>query len=288
MPSRRTRPSTGAGTAIWSVDRGARNGTPTNASCEVRYWRNAAIAGAGQSLWRSDSDLADCAARARELIARLEAPGGWRCTSSEPATPAGEADGGSGDQDEDPPADVSVAEFGELQPRSRDLATSTETFSPDVPTTAQPGASAARPPSLDVARTAPSCRVSGTALACRCPDRALRSADVAVILAVDRPDRAVASTGGAATLTCRCPGRAVSSYHLTTATSEHPDAALLDRVVEQTLRSVQELYGGQFQAELAAFGDLDRDGLKDAAVLVTYQADQQYVLVEQQEKKKDD
>jgi hypothetical protein len=56
------------------------------------------------------------------------------------------------------------------------------------------------------------------------------------------------------------------------ATSEHPNAALLDRVVEQTLRSVQELYGGQSQADLAAFGDLDRDGLTDAAVLVTYQA----------------
>jgi hypothetical protein len=44
-------------------------------------------------------------------------------------------------------------------------------------------------------------------------------------------------------------------------------------VVEQTLRSVQELYGGQFQAELAAFGDLDGDRLDDAAVLITYQAD---------------
>jgi hypothetical protein len=39
------------------------------------------------------------------------------------------------------------------------------------------------------------------------------------------------------------------------------------------LHSVQELYGGQFQAELAAFGDLDGDGLEDAAVMVTYQAD---------------
>ena len=46
-------------------------------------------------------------------------------------------------------------------------------------------------------------------------------------------------------------------------------------MVEQTLRSVQELYGGRFEADLAAFGDLDRDGLRDAAVLVTYQADRQ-------------
>jgi len=50
-------------------------------------------------------------------------------------------------------------------------------------------------------------------------------------------------------------------------------AVLLDQVVEQTLRSVQELYGGHFQAELAAFGDLDADGLEDAAVLITYRAE---------------
>jgi hypothetical protein len=50
-------------------------------------------------------------------------------------------------------------------------------------------------------------------------------------------------------------------------------AVLLDQVVEQTLRSVQELYGGHVQAELAAFGDLDADGLEDAAVLITYRAE---------------
>jgi hypothetical protein len=55
--------------------------------------------------------------------------------------------------------------------------------------------------------------------------------------------------------------------------SAHSSAARLNRVVEQTLRSVQELYGGEFQAELAAFGDLDGDRLDDAAVLITYQAD---------------
>jgi hypothetical protein len=55
--------------------------------------------------------------------------------------------------------------------------------------------------------------------------------------------------------------------------SAHSSAARLNRVVEQTLRSVEELYGGQFQAELAAFGDLDGDRLDDAAVLITYQPD---------------
>ena len=44
-------------------------------------------------------------------------------------------------------------------------------------------------------------------------------------------------------------------------------------MVEQTLHSVQELYGGRFEADLAAFGDLDRDGVEDAAVLVTYQVE---------------
>ena len=67
--------------------------------------------------------------------------------------------------------------------------------------------------------------------------------------------------------------RPVPSGEPTAASPVKSNAALLDQVVEQTLQSVQELYGGQFQAELAAFGDLDGDGLEDAAVLVTYQAE---------------
>jgi hypothetical protein len=51
-----------------------------------------------------------------------------------------------------------------------------------------------------------------------------------------------------------------------------PDAAILGQVVDQTLRSVQELYGGDFRADNAAFGDLDGDGRDDAAILVTYEA----------------
>ncbi|MGH6900898.1 MAG: hypothetical protein ACREJ5_30820, partial [Geminicoccaceae bacterium] len=53
----------------------------------------------------------------------------------------------------------------------------------------------------------------------------------------------------------------------------NPNAAILERVVEQTLRSVQQMYGGDFQAEEATFGDLDDDGRDDAAVLVTYRTD---------------
>jgi hypothetical protein len=54
---------------------------------------------------------------------------------------------------------------------------------------------------------------------------------------------------------------------------ENPHATILDQIVQQTLRSVQQMYGGDFQAEDAAFGDLDGDGRDDAAVLVTYQTE---------------
>ena len=51
------------------------------------------------------------------------------------------------------------------------------------------------------------------------------------------------------------------------------NVALLDQVVERTLSSVQQLYGGDFRADDTAFGDLDGDGRDDAAILVTYEAD---------------
>jgi hypothetical protein len=51
----------------------------------------------------------------------------------------------------------------------------------------------------------------------------------------------------------------------------HPAAPLLDQVLSETLRSVEQLYGGEYQAEHAAFGDLDGDGVEDAAVLITHQ-----------------
>jgi hypothetical protein len=53
----------------------------------------------------------------------------------------------------------------------------------------------------------------------------------------------------------------------------HPAAPLLDQVLRETLHSVEQLYGGEFQAEHAAFGDLNGDGVADAAVLITYQAE---------------
>jgi hypothetical protein len=56
--------------------------------------------------------------------------------------------------------------------------------------------------------------------------------------------------------------------------SADPAAPLLDQVLRETLRSVEQLYGGEFQAEDTAFGDLDGDGVQDAVVLITYAAAQ--------------
>lgn len=57
----------------------------------------------------------------------------------------------------------------------------------------------------------------------------------------------------------------------------------LERIVAQTVASVRELYGGGFAANKLEFGDLDGDGLDDATVMITYQAEQddpvQYLVV---------
>ena len=53
----------------------------------------------------------------------------------------------------------------------------------------------------------------------------------------------------------------------------HSAAPLLDQVLRETLHSAEQLYGGEFQVDHAAFGDLNGDGVQDAAVLITYQAE---------------
>src|ERR671918_37038 len=182
--------------------------TTEGAACEVRYWRNAEAPETGRSLWRANRDTDFCAARTRELIARLEA-GGWTCSSSEqPASGASIQAAG---------ADPESAPREEPRPAAAAPAQVTEAVGPEPPNAPRPAES----PPLAAAPTEPS------------------------------PS-----------------GEPVAS-------PANPNTALLDQVVERTLHSVQELYGGQFQAELAAFGDLDGDGLEDAAVLITYQADRE-------------
>jgi hypothetical protein len=248
-------------------------------SCEVRYWRNAGAAGAGQSLWRSDRDPDYCAARARELIARLQS-GGWECAGSEPATHAGEA-GAAAAQEAAPPAAMSAPLAPERQPNSRDVATSIEPPSPAAGPSAPPVTPAA-PPAPVGERIAPSASPS-PAIAQAAPSAASAERPASAVIGQTEPaappSPGVAQTAPPAAPAVLLPSPAIAqesapqSDQLPPATAGHPHAALLDQVVEQTLRSVQELYGGRFQADLAAFGDLDRDGLEDAAVLVTYQAD---------------
>jgi hypothetical protein len=245
------------------------SGTDTvqDASCEERYWRNAATDDRGRSLWRADHDPAYCVARARELMARLESEG-WRCTSSEPATPAGDGAAGPVAHEEPSPAEAPSPVVARTAPSAMPAAPPP---SPAVAETA-PSAMPATPPQSAVAQTAPA-----AAPATASPSPALAQTAPLAMPAIP-PWPAVAQPAPAAG-----PAPPASPDVAQTASPQsgrpppavpaHPSAALLDRVVEQTLRSVQELYGGQFEADVAAFGDLDRDGLEDAAVLVTYQAD---------------
>jgi hypothetical protein len=260
---------------------------PQNTSCEVRYWRNAATSGSGQSLWRSDSDPDYCAARARDLVARLQS-GGWRCASSEPATQAGGEGDGAAAREETAPADVSVQLTLAPEVGARDVATSAEALAPAVAPAAPPAMRAALP-SPAVAHAAPPAMpaaLPSPAVAHAAPP-AMRAAPASPAVGQTAPYPPLAappSPDVASTTPSAAPGTPppppviehaarAQSDHPSPATPGHPNAALLDRVVEQTLSSVQELYGGRFEADPAAFGDLDRDGVADAAVLVTYQAE---------------
>jgi hypothetical protein len=196
--------------------------TTQGAACEVRYWRNADVPGTARALWRANRDAEFCAARARELVARLEA-GGWTCSADAQAESAAPA----------PPAAADPTPRAEPEPAAAAAASVGEGHTPEP----AGASSAAEPPSPAAAPAAPS-RV-----------------------ATELPSAAGART------------EPLPSDELAAAPPANPRAAILDGVVEQTLRSVQELYGGHFEAELAAFGDLDADGLDDAAVLITYQAD---------------
>jgi hypothetical protein len=129
--------------------------TAQDASCEVRYWRNAATDDRGRSLWRADHDPAYCVARARELMARLESEG-WRCTSSEPATQAGDGAGGPVAHEEPSPAKAPAQLTPAPESRARNVATAAEAPSPVVARTAPFAMPAAPPPPPALAETPPS------------------------------------------------------------------------------------------------------------------------------------
>lgn len=50
------------------------------------------------------------------------------------------------------------------------------------------------------------------------------------------------------------------------------DRANLEAVIEQNLRRLNESAAGEFAAEIAAYGDLDGDGVADAVIFFTYEA----------------
>jgi hypothetical protein len=209
------------------------------AACEVRYWRNAKAPETGRTLWRANQDTQFCAAKARQLVARLEA-GGWTCSSSEQAASAAPMQAAGADPEPAPRA----------APRPAAPAQITRASEPEPPDTTP----SVNPPSSAAAQTEPPA------------------------FAREPPSSAAAQTEPSASPTeSRSPAAAQTEPSAPddplAASPASPKAALLDQIVEQTLDSVQELYGGQFQADFAAFGDLDGDGLEDAAVLITYEAD---------------
>src|SRR5690606_15839839 len=62
-------------------------GAAEGRACEVRYWRDATVAGGGRVLWYAQQDADYCTPKAERLVARLES-GGWTCTAGAPATAA--------------------------------------------------------------------------------------------------------------------------------------------------------------------------------------------------------
>lgn len=196
--------------------------TPGTA-CEVRYWRDATARDSGRVLWRAQQDPDFCAAKTRELVARLEA-GGWRCDAGEPSASPEPAQARRMDA---PPAAQTPAQAAPAAGAPADSAGAVE---PEQPPAAM---ARAEPPAVGPAEPSSQVRAQSEASA------------------LDAP---------------------------TVPPSAHPAAPLLDQVLEETLHSVEQLYGGEFQAEHTAFGDLDGDGIEDAAVLITYEAERgQYV-----------
>ena len=127
--------------------------TAQDSSCEVRYWRNAATADRGRSLWRADHDPAYRVARARELTSRLESEG-WRCTSGEPATQAGDEAAGPVAHEAPSPAEAPAQLTPAPESGARNVATAAKAPSPVVARTG-PSAMPATPRQPAVAQTAP-------------------------------------------------------------------------------------------------------------------------------------
>ena len=248
------------------------------AACEVRYWRDAKAPDTGRSLWRANQDTDFCTTKARELIARLEA-GGWTCDASQQAALATPAPAAGADPLESsrPPAAAPAAQA--LRPGPTQAAPSS-TPGPAAALPAEPPSPAVAP----IAPPTPPAQQPSPAVAHTEPAAPPAESPAPVVARAEPSPPPAAATAPVVTRAGPSPSTEESPAPVVTRVAPSaPDepaapppanakAALLDQIVEQTLRSVQELYGGQFEAERAAFGDLDGDELEDAVVLITYQA----------------
>lgn len=228
-------------------------------ACEVRYWRDAQVPDSGRVLWYARQDADFCAPRARGLIRQLEA-GGWTCVADE------EAAGPESDATEEaavPPTDAAApsAAPGEHDPPTRAL---------QAPAEAAPTEAAEPAPAHQDEEPTTGPGEPGTAAPVRAASEPSGVAPRASAVAAAAPEQ---PTPPAPT-----PAEAAEPEPRLVPPSAHAAAAQLDQVVRETLASVEQLYGGDFRAEAAKFGDLDGDGMEDAAVLITYEAaDDEYV-----------
>jgi len=250
-----------------------------DAACEVRYWRDASTPPEGQVLWRANQDLDFCDAKARDLLARLEA-GGWACAASDspgepepspqaaaPFAPSGSpssaaAPGAPPPQASEPDEPAPTAARVEPSPPAEQPA-------PRTAASAEPPAPVEQPPATD-AEAEPSAPIEQ-------PPPALAARQEPSAPSEEPPATVAATVEPAAPIEQPAP-RALARVEPSAPAEPAPDspnAALLDQVVGQTLRSVQRMYGGDFRTEDTAFGDLDGDGRDDAAVLITYQTERE-------------
>ena len=247
-------------------------GAAEGRACEVRYWRDATVAGGGRVLWYAQQDADYCAPKAERLVARLES-GGWTCTAG---APAAAAEPERTEAAAAPPAEAPAPTAPEVQ---------TATVpAPDVPEPTPESAAAAEPDEMEEAAAS----TTDTPTEPEVEEAAAHAAATAEAASEAAPEPAArglenaepaALASGAADLAATAPAAPPPAPERHAATpaepvvplDAHPSAALLDEVLQETLRSVEELYGGAYEAEHAAFGDLDGDGAADAAVLITYQ-----------------
>jgi len=249
-----------------------------DAACEVRYWRDASTSTEGQVLWRANQDLDFCDANARDLLARL-ATGGWSCAASDPPgepEPSPQAAAPSAPREPPPPTAApdepprQAPAPDQPAPTAEQPAASAAAIAKPSAPIEQPAADAGPEPSAPIAE--PSTPIEQPAPATTAgagPPASIGEPGPGALARIEPSAPAEQPAASAA------DDPPAGDPPASDSPADNSNAPLLDRVVGQTLRSVQQMYGGDFRAEGTAFGDLDGDGREDAAVLVTYQTERE-------------